>query len=83
MSGKKPASSVVIVTSHTLEEIKSLYKFYSEMVEETQDLLYEIEEHGPIDGLLMFRLTKEDQMEFYEDRLEHYREERDRYNNML
>lgn len=83
MSGKKPASSVVIVTSFTLEEIKSLYKFYSEMVEETENLLYDIEESGPIDGLLMFHLTKEDQMEFYEARLEHYREERDRYNNML
>ena len=82
MSGKKPASPV-IVTSYTLEEIKSLYKFYTEMVDETLDLLFQIEESGPIEGLLMFRTTKEAQLEFYEDRLRHYREEQDRYDNML
>lgn len=62
---------------YTQEELDAAHKdiqFYEEYIMETEILLEEIEENGPIPNLLMFICTKEGQINFYEDKLKRLRQ---------
>lgn len=61
--------------NYTQKELDEWIKFYEDRVDETEILLEELEEHGAKPDLLMFILTKDGQIKFYEEKLRRYKQE--------
>lgn len=66
-------------TPLTKSEAWKWYLFYDELWLETLTLLDKIREDGPLPNLLLFNTTKDSQLNFYEEKLEHYLREREWY----